>query len=110
MDDMDTFNISVVDIVKESEQGKGGVDFTSVVTYKTPFVVNGKPVTVSLDLVEGVACNTTFLWLFLQKIKASITTKNNALVSGILGEQFSLEMMVPQRAKEATKTSEGLPV
>ena len=37
-------------------------------------------------------------------------TKNNALVSGLLGEQFRMEMMVPQRSKEAPKTSEGLPV
>ena len=37
-------------------------------------------------------------------------TKNNALVSALLGEQFRLEMMVPQRSKESPKTSEGLPV
>ena len=37
-------------------------------------------------------------------------TKKNALVIGILGKQFRMEMMVPQRAKELTKTSEGLPV
>ena len=35
---------------------------------------------------------------------------NNDLVSGILGEQFKLDMMVPQRAKEAPKTSVGLQV
>ena len=37
-------------------------------------------------------------------------TKNNALVDGLLGEQFRMEMIVPQRSKEAPKTSEGLPV
>ena len=37
-------------------------------------------------------------------------TKNNALISGILGEQFNLEIMVPQREKEATKTPEGITV
>ena len=37
-------------------------------------------------------------------------TKNNALVSGLLGEKFRLEMMVPKRPKETPKTSEGLPV
>ena len=73
-------------------------------------MVNVKPVTVSLALGEGVACNTIFSWPFLQKIKASIMTKNNALFSGILGEQFKMEMMVSQRSKEAPKKSEGLPV
>ena len=57
---VDPFNISGVDGGKESEQGNVGVDVTAVITYKTPFLVNGKPVTVSLALGEGVACNTIF--------------------------------------------------
>ena len=37
-------------------------------------------------------------------------TDINALFSGILGYQFKLDMIVPQRSNEAPKTSEGLPV
>ena len=74
---------------------RGGVDVTAVITHKTPFVVNGKPMTVSLALGEGVACNIIFSWTFLQTIKSSVMTKNNVLVSGLLGEQFRLDMMVP---------------
>ena len=62
-----------------------GVEFTAAITYKTPFVVNGKLMTVFLDLGEGVACNTIFSCPFLKTIKASIMTGNNYLVSGILG-------------------------
>ena len=51
---VDTFNISGVDGGKDTEQGKVGVYVTTVIAYKTPFVVNGKPVTVSLDLGEAV--------------------------------------------------------
>ena len=51
LEDVDPFNISGVDGVKEGEQGKGGVDVIAVITYKTPFVVNGKRVIVSLVLV-----------------------------------------------------------
>ena len=64
--------------------------------------------TFALALREGVACKTIFSCPFLQTIKSSIMTKNNALVIGILGEKFRLEMIVPQRAKESPKTSEGL--
>ena len=110
LDDVDPFNISRVDGGKESEQGKGGVNVTAVITYKTPFVVNKKPVTFSRALGEGMTCNTIFSWPFLHKTKNSIMTENNALVSGLLGEQFRLEMMVTQRSKETPKTSEGLPV
>ena len=74
---------------------------TLVIIYKTPFEVNGTLVTVSLALGEGVAFNTIFAWPFLQTIKASTMTKNNVLVSRLLGEHFRLEMemMVPQRSK-----------
>ena len=93
-----------------SKQVNEGVYFTALITYKTPSVVNGKLVTVSLALGEGVACKSIFSWPFLQTIKASIVTNNNALVRGIIGGQFRLEMLVTQGAKEAPKTSEGLPV
>ena len=47
---VDPFNISRVDEEKESEQEKGGVYVTTVITHKNSFVVDGKPVTVSLTL------------------------------------------------------------
>ena len=65
-------------------------------TYKNKFVVNRKPVTVYLVIEEYMACNTIFSWLFLHKIKASIMTENNVLVSGLLGYQFKKQMIVPQ--------------
>ena len=51
LENMDPFSKSGVDRGKESEQGNGGVDVTTLITYKTPFVVNGELVTVSLNLV-----------------------------------------------------------
>ena len=44
---MGPLNISVVDGGGEIKQGRVGVYFTAVITYKTPFIVNGQPVTVS---------------------------------------------------------------
>ena len=58
--DVDPSNISVVGRGKEIKQGKLGVDVTAVITYKTSSMVNEQLVTVSLALVEGVACNTIF--------------------------------------------------
>ena len=71
------------------------------------FAVNGKPVTESLALGEGVTFNIIFSWPFLQKIKYLITNEINALVCGLLGEKFRLNMMVTQKSKEAPKTTEG---
>ena len=85
LDDVDPFNIIGLYGGKESEQGKGGVGVTAIITYKIPFVVNGKPVTVSLALGERVAYNIIFLWPLLQTVKVSIITKNNSLASVLLG-------------------------
>ena len=51
MDNVDPFIISGVDGVKESEKRKRLVDATAEITYKTNFVVNLQPETVSLALV-----------------------------------------------------------
>ena len=51
MDNVDPFIISGVDRVKENEKRKGLVDATAEITYKTNFVVNLQPETVSLALV-----------------------------------------------------------
>ena len=60
----------------------------------------------SLTLGEGVACNTIFSWPFKKNIKSSIMTKNSALVSELLVEQFNMYMMDPQRARGSPNTSE----
>ena len=88
--DVDPFNISVVEKGKESEQVKGRVYVTAVITYKIPFMVNIQPGTVSLDLLGWLVCNTIFLWMFLQTVKASIMTENKYLVGGFLGYQLKL--------------------
>ena len=38
LDDVEPFNISGVDRGKESEHGRGGVDVTTVITFKKPSV------------------------------------------------------------------------
>ena len=50
LDDVDPFNVCGVDEGKEVEQVKLGEYVTEMITYKTPFVVNGQPVTVFLPL------------------------------------------------------------
>ena len=50
VEDVYPFDISGVEIVKESKQIKGRVYVTAVITYKTPSMVNRKPVTVSIAL------------------------------------------------------------
>ena len=58
LEDVYSFNIIGVDGVRGGEQEKGGLEVTILITYKTTFVLNEKPVTVSLALGEGLVCNT----------------------------------------------------
>ena len=51
---MEPLKISGVKEGKDIEQGRVAVDVTAVSTYKNPFEVNGKLVTVSLTHVEWV--------------------------------------------------------
>ena len=89
---------------------KVGFNVTTSITYKTPFVVNKQLVTVYLAIGEVVSCNTIFSWPFLKTIKSSIMTKNNYLFNGLLGDQFKMDIMVPQIYKESPKASEAIPV
>ena len=66
-------------------------------------MVKTQPVAVSLDLGEGLICNAMFSWSLLQTFMDSIRTDNNSLFSQLLEYQFKMEMMIPQRSKEATK-------
>lgn len=57
---VDPFNTSGVDRLKYHEQGKVGVDVTSVITYKNPLMVNSQPMMVYLALRELVAFTSSF--------------------------------------------------
>ena len=48
--------------------------------------------------------------MFLQTITASIMTDRNSSVSEIMGHQFNMEMIVPQKPKEELKTLYGLTI
>ena len=49
---------------------RGGIDVTAIITYKNLIMVNEKPMTVSLNIGEGVAHNTIFSCTSLHTIKA----------------------------------------
>ena len=69
IDNVDSFNISGIngggEVNREERRGR-----RHCINYLKKIVVNGQPVTVSLALGEGVACNNIFSWPFLQTIKS----------------------------------------
>ena len=97
--------------------GLGGVHGTSdndndveaVISYKTPYRRNGKPVVITVALGERVATNTILSLPFLVAIKASILFESMTLVSGVLGDSYKIDMMVPLRADRAPTITQAMP-
>jgi hypothetical protein len=73
----------------------------AAITYKTPYVYQGRPVVVTFALGNSIATNSILSFPFLQSIKATIMFENMTCVSAALGDSFRLEAMVPLRADVA---------
>ena len=73
----------------------------AIITYKTPYVIHGRPVLVTFALGNSIATNSIVSFPFLQSIKATIMFENMTMVSAMLGESFKIDSMVPLRADAA---------
>ena len=78
-----------------------------MVSYKTPYKIDGQQVLISLGLGDfGV--KTLFSYPFLKFIKASILLESNTLGSGSLGEDFKLTIKRPEMPTSAAFSPEGI--
>ena len=73
----------------------------SIITYKTPYVIRGQPVTVTFALGSSIATNSILSFPFFQSIKASFLFENMTCISSLLGDSFKFDLMVPLRADNA---------
>ena len=73
----------------------------AIITYKTPYVLNGRPVHLTFALGSSIATNSIVAFPFLQSIKAVLMLENMTLVSSLLGESFPIDPMVPLRSDSA---------
>jgi hypothetical protein len=73
----------------------------AAITYKTPYILQGRPVVVTFALGPTIATNSILSFPFLQSIKATIMFENNTCVSGALGDSFKIDPMVPLQADRA---------
>ena len=74
---------------------EAGAVISHVTTYKTPYSLNGKKATVTFALGERVAANSILSYPFFKTIKASILLEAKSVVSGLLGDTYQIEDMVP---------------
>eukprot|EP00957_Ditylum_brightwellii_P126693 9656648-Ditylum_brightwellii.AAC.1 len=93
----------------EKGNGGGGIWITHVISYRTPFVVNGQQVFIMLGLGE-VVMNTLFSFPFMNALKATIMLESCTMVSSLLGQAFKLKLRPPRLAASAHLASPGVPV
>ena len=104
----------MADLMDQKEFGIGGIEgggqkVTHIITYKTPFFVNGKQMYISLGLGD-FGIQTLFSFPFLKKLKATIMLESGTVVSGLLGTAFKLTIKRPDTIGMAPSVSEGIPV
>lgn len=95
--------------VVNGENEESSDDIEASITYKTPFVVNGREVLITLGLGKNVACNSIISWPFMQSLKASLITDSKVLILGLIGAVLPYENMVPLRANVAPANAAGVP-
>lgn len=104
------------DLVDQKGFGIGGIGgdergtrVTHIVTYKTPFRVNGQQVLLSLGL-GNFGIKTLFSYPFLKSIRSTIMLESSTLVIGLLRTAFQMVIKQPERAATAPSATEGVPV
>ena len=95
--------------VVKGDNDQSAKDIEAIITYKTPYVINGREVRVSLGLGQNVACNTILSWPFLQSLNASMITESQVVILGRLGAVLPYDNMVPMQANVAPANAAGAP-
>jgi hypothetical protein len=90
----------------------GGIDtkgnptrVTSMISYITPFTINGQAVNIQFALAEDVASNTIIGIPFLRSTCSSLLFAHDTMVSQRLGHTFDIFYQVPQQSEIAPMTS-----
>jgi hypothetical protein len=86
--------------------GEGpGPRVTAVISYKTPFMVDGRKTSVSFGLSDSVTCNSILGFPFLKAADAIPMFGSNALILQKLGKTLNMDYQRPPQADTAPQTS-----
>jgi hypothetical protein len=86
--------------------GEGpGPRVVAVISYKTPFLVDGHKTSVSFGLSDSVTCNSILGFPFLKAADAIPMFGSNALILQKLGKTLNLDYQTPPKADAAPQTS-----
>jgi hypothetical protein len=99
--DMEEFTIGGID-------AKGApTRVTSLISYYTPFTVNGQAVNIQFALAEDVASNAIIGIPFLRSTCSSVLFEHDTMVAQKLGHTFKIFYQVPHQSEVAPMTSTG---
>eukprot|EP00957_Ditylum_brightwellii_P027774 2099107-Ditylum_brightwellii.AAC.1 len=112
---------ALADLVDQQPFGIGGIGLdedgvqqstariSHIVSYKTPYFLNGQQVLVTIGLGKQVATNTLFSYLLIKALNSTIMLESGTLVSRVLGTAFKLVIKPPTLAAEAPTTPPDIP-
>jgi hypothetical protein len=90
----------------------GGIDtkgnptkVTSIISYITPFTINGQAVNIKFALAEDVASNAIVGVPFLRSTCSSLLFAHDTMISQRLGHTFDIFYQVPQQSEIAPITN-----
>jgi len=86
-----------------------GIQYTTVITYKLPYVHNGAPVRLTIALSDDAAANTILSSGFLKNTKCAILFGQDVLVSDVLGEHFPIHCTTPACDDSPPEIGAGMP-
>ena len=106
--------IELKDSANMEEFTIGGIDakgvptkVTSMISYVTPFTINGQAVNIQFALAEDVASNAIVGLPFLRSTNSSVLFEHDTMVSQKLGYTFKVFYQVPHQSEVAPMTSPG---
>ena len=86
--------------------GEGaGPRVTAVISYKTPFIIDGRKTSVAFGLSDSVTCNTIVGFPFLKKADAIPMFGSNVLILQKLGKTLNMDYQQPPKADAAPQTT-----
>ena len=103
----DVVNMKAFDIGGVSSNNS--TEVIAIIVYKTPFVLNGKPMNLVIGLAEDCAANTILGLTFLRTIQATFVLHGepNTIVSALLGQVYPIDYHVPLCGRHIPACGEG---
>ena len=108
LEDLKNHNPFIIGDIRKGGNNEGGTKISQIITYKTPFRVNGWKVLFSIDIGD-FSTRTLLSYQFFKTPKATIIPESSILVRGLLVTAFKITIKPPLLVTEPPTAKAGVP-